>query len=94
MMEKMRKLLICCVAAMASGLACKSFGAGLGRVARSSDGTIYVAHDHDRGGKAEIWFHRFAEEDVLAKRIVSPRGRLGILVSRGMASRVNSKKTK
>ena len=58
------------------------------------DGTIFVSHDHDRSGKAEIWFHRFTEEDVLAKRIVSPRGRLGILVSRGMASRANSKKTK
>lgn len=58
------------------------------------DGMIYVTHDHDRSGKAEIWFHRFTEEDVLAKRIVSPRGRLGILVSRGMASRANSKKTK
>lgn len=58
------------------------------------DGMIYVTHDHDRSGKAEIWFHRFTEEDILAKRIVSSKGRLNILVSRGMASRANSKKTK
>ena len=53
------------------------------------DGTIYVTHDHDRGGKAEIWFHRFTEEDVLARRIVSPEGRFCVLVSRAMASKAN-----
>ncbi|MBQ0033125.1 MAG: exo-alpha-sialidase, partial [bacterium] len=58
------------------------------------DGMIYVTHDHDRGGKAEVWFHRFTEEDILAKRIVSPKGRLNVLVSRGMASKANGKKAK
>ena len=53
------------------------------------DGTIYVTHDHDRGGKAEIWFHRFTEADILARRIVSSRGRLKVLVSRAMASTRN-----
>lgn len=57
-------------------------------------GTIYVAHDHDRGGAAEIWFHRFTEEDVLAGKIVSSIGRLKILVSRGMSSSFNSKAKK
>ena len=58
------------------------------------DGTIYVSHDHDRGGAAEILLHRFAEEDVLAKRIVSKRGKLNILVSRGMASAANRRRTR
>ena len=56
------------------------------------DGTIYVSHDHDRGGAAEIWLHRFTEADVLARRIVSPRGKLNMLVSRGMASAVNRRR--
>ena len=60
-------------------------------VCQGPDGTIYATHDHDRGGKAEIWFHRFTEEDVLAQRIVSPRGRLNVLVSRAMASKANRK---
>ena len=47
------------------------------------DGTIYVTHDHDRGGAAEIWLHRFTEGDVLAGRIVSREGKLNLLVSRG-----------
>ncbi len=54
--------------------------------------TIYVSHDHDRGA-AEILLHRFAEEDVLAKRIVSKRGKLNILVSCGMASAANRRRT-
>ena len=58
------------------------------------DGTIYVTHDVDRGGKAEIRFHRFTEADVLAGRIVSPRGKLGILVMKAMSSEVNRKKGK
>ena len=56
------------------------------------DGMIYVTHDHDRGGAAEIWLHRFTEEDVLAGRIVSPRGKLNLLVSRGMGRAVNRRR--
>lgn len=58
------------------------------------DGTIYVTHDFDRGGAAEVWFHRFTEEDVLARRIVSQRGKLRVLVSRGMASKRNRPRAK
>ena len=58
------------------------------------DGMIYVSHDHDRGGAAEIWMHRFTEEDVLARHIVSKRGKLNLLVSRGMANPVNRKRSK
>ena len=53
------------------------------------DGTIYVSHDHGRGKEGEIWLHRFTEEDVLAGRIVSKRGKLGMLVSRAMATDFN-----
>ena len=53
-----------------------------------------ASYSDDRGGKAEIRFHRFMEADVLAGRIVSPRGKLGILVSRAMASSRNLGKDK
>ncbi len=56
-------------------------------VCEGPDGMIYITHDHDRYGAAEIWFHRFTEEDVLARRIVSAKGRLKILVSRAMGKK-------
>jgi len=56
---------------------------------QAPDGMIYVTHDHDRGGAAEIWLHRFTEEDILARRIVSPKGRLNLLVSRAMGKKGN-----
>jgi len=59
---------------------------------QASDGTIYVSHDHGRGREGEIWLHRFAEEDVLAKKIVSPRGRLGIVAIRVMGTEFNKRR--
>lgn len=46
------------------------------------DGTIYVTHDHDRAGAAEIRLHRFTEDDILVRRIVSSHSRLGLLVNK------------
>ena len=59
---------------------------------QAPDGTIYVAHDHGRRTDAEIWVHRFTEEDVLAGKIVSPKGRLGVVASRAMQSKYNRKR--
>lgn len=56
---------------------------------QAPDGTIYVSHDHERGRDAEIWLHRFTEEDVLAGRIISKKGRLGIVAIRAMHSKFN-----
>ena len=39
-------------------------------------------------------YFRFTEEDVLARHIVSKRGKLNLLVSRGMANPVNRKRSK
>lgn len=63
-------------------------------VCQGPDGTIYVSHDHDRGHAAEIWLHRFTEEDILAGRIVSRNGRMNILVARAMSSDFNRRKNK
>lgn len=57
---------------------------------QTPDGAIFVSHDHDRAGVAEILIHRFAEEDVLAGKIVSPKSRLSMLVSRGMANQTKT----
>ena len=56
---------------------------------QAPDGTIYVSHDHGRYTNAEIWLHRFTEEDVLARRIVSGGGFRGRLVMRAMNSPYN-----
>lgn len=53
------------------------------------DGLIYVTHDHGRGREGEIRLHRFTEEDVLEKKIVSPRGRQNLLVVRAMGTEFN-----
>jgi len=59
---------------------------------QAPDGTIFVAHDHGRGTEAEIWVHRFTEDDILAGRIVSPNGKLGTIAFRAMASKTNRKR--
>lgn len=45
-----------------------------------SDGVIRVIYDHGRRHEKMILMARFTEEDVLAKRLVSPVGRLKILI--------------
>lgn len=61
-------------------------------VVQAPDGTICVAHDHGRGSEAEIWFHRFTEDDVLAGKSVSPGSRLGTVAFRAMASERNKRR--
>ena len=59
---------------------------------QAPDGTIYVSHDHGgRDREAVIMVHRFTEEDVLAKKIVSSNGRLGIVAIRAMGTKANRK---
>ena len=51
---------------------------------------IHVTHDHGaRDREATILYHRFNEDDVFAGRIVSPRGKIGVVVMRAMASAFN-----
>lgn len=61
---------------------------------QSPDGYIYVSHDVGRGTRAEIRLHRFTEEDIRVRKIVSARGKLGLLVSRAMASDYNKRRAK
>ena len=58
------------------------------------DGTIYVSHDHGgRDKEAVIMVHRFTEKDILAKSIVSPKSRLGIIAIRAMGAKANKTRT-
>lgn len=56
---------------------------------QAPDGYIYVSHDHGRYQEGELWLHRFTEADILAGRIVSPRGKQRIIVMRAMANERN-----
>lgn len=46
------------------------------------DGTIYITYDRNRGLEREIFCARFTEEDIRAGKIVSPQGRLRMLINR------------
>ena len=52
---------------------------------QSPDGTIYISYDRNRATDGEILMARFSEEDVLAKKIVSERAKLRMLISRPLA---------
>ena len=49
---------------------------------QDKDGTIYVIYDWERYKDKEILMARFTEEDVLAGKIVSPKGALRLLVNK------------
>jgi len=62
-------------------------------VAEGADGTLYVIYDHDRGGfeksyedaavcAREILLARITEEDILARRLVSPNSALKLVVDK------------
>ena len=48
---------------------------------QAPDGTVYVTWDHDRCGRQDIYFARFTEADVLAKKDVSGKVKLGGIIT-------------
>ncbi|WP_437231106.1 sialidase family protein [Planctomicrobium sp. SH661] len=58
---------------------------------QSPDGTIYISYDRNRDKDGEILLARFTEEDILARKLVSPQGRLKQLISRPLAPRNQAK---
>jgi len=54
---------------------------------QGADGTLYVTYDHNREHDREIVLARFTEQDVLARRLVSPNSRLRLLVNRATGKR-------
>ncbi len=54
---------------------------------QSPDGTIYISYDRNRATDGEILLARFSEEDILAGKLVSPKSKLKMLISRPLAPR-------
>ena len=50
-------------------------------------GTIYISYDRNRSTDGEILLARFSEEDVLEGKLVGPRSRLRMLISRPLKNR-------
>lgn len=52
---------------------------------QAPDGSIYISYDRNRSTDGEILLARFTEEDILAKKLVSPQSKLKMLISRPLA---------
>ncbi|GAA4455581.1 family 16 glycoside hydrolase [Novipirellula rosea] len=55
---------------------------------QSPDGTIYISYDRNRATDGEILMARFNEADVLAKKLVSERAKLRMLISKPLAKKI------
>jgi hypothetical protein len=49
---------------------------------QAPDGTLYISYDHNRASDGEILMARFTEEDILAKKLIGPKSKLRMLISR------------
>jgi hypothetical protein len=49
---------------------------------QAPDGTIYISYDRNRATDGEILLARFTEDDIKAKRLVNPKSKLKMLISR------------
>jgi len=54
---------------------------------QAPDGTIYISYDRNRSTDGEILLARFTEDDIEARRLVSSRSRLRMLISRPLKPR-------
>lgn len=57
---------------------------------QSPDGTIYISYDRNRSTDGEIWMARFTEEDVLTQRLVGPKSKLKMLISRPLKKKAQA----
>jgi hypothetical protein len=54
---------------------------------QAPDGTICISYDRNRATDGEILMARFTEEDVLAGKLVGPKSKLKMLISRPLAEK-------
>ena len=54
---------------------------------QAPDGTIYISYDRNRATDGEILLARFTEEDVLQQKLVGPKSRLKMLISRPLGAK-------
>ena len=52
---------------------------------QAPEGTIYISYDRNRSTDGEILMARFTEEDILAGKLVGPKSKLKMLISRPLA---------
>lgn len=50
-------------------------------ICQADDGTIYIQYDHKREEKAEVYFARLREEDILAGQLVTEKAALKMLIT-------------
>ena len=55
---------------------------------QAPDGTIYISYDRNRATDGEILMARFIEKDILAGKLVGPKSKLKMLISRPLAREV------
>lgn len=58
---------------------------------QAPDGTIYISYDRNRATEGEILLARFNEQDILAKKLESPKAKLKMLISRPLGIKKGSR---
>jgi hypothetical protein len=59
---------------------------------QAPNGTLYISYDRNRSTDGEILLARFTEEDILAKKLISPQSKLKMLISKPLAVKDPKKK--
>ena len=54
---------------------------------QAPDGTLFISYDRNRKIDGEILLARFNEDDILAGKLVSPKSKLRMLISRPLKPR-------
>jgi hypothetical protein len=54
---------------------------------QAPDGTIYISYDRNRSTDGEVLMARFTEQDIVAGKLVGPKSKLQMLISRPLAPR-------
>ncbi|QDT19814.1 sialidase family protein [Gimesia chilikensis] len=53
---------------------------------QAPNGTIYISYDRNRSTDGEILLARFTEQDIMARKLIGPKSRLKMLISRATPS--------
>ncbi|MBN1420442.1 MAG: exo-alpha-sialidase [Planctomycetes bacterium] len=61
---------------------------------QAPDGMIYISYDRNRATDGEILMARFSEDDILAKKLVGPRSKLKMLISRPLGLRKGTREAR
>ena len=57
---------------------------------QAPDGSIYISYDRNRSTDGEILLAKFTEQDILAKKLVSPESKLKQLISKATHAEIDS----